>query len=655
MIKALFTPVKIGGIELRNRIVFPPIMGPGFATADGRVSERRIAFHQSQANGGVGLIITGGVVVDPFGAYTSAHIGLWDDRFIPDLQRLASAVHTHGAKLAPQIMDQGARRNATITGRQPLAPSPVRAKETWLQTVPHELTEEEIGMLIESFGEGARRARDAGCDAVELHAAHGRHNLVSQFLSSLCNKRTDAYGGSLAGRLRFPIEILKRMKQRAGHDFPIIVRISGEEKVAGGRTLLETEMAVAMLARAGADAIHVSGGSYPDTPWWIIPPAGMPPGLNVYASEALMKVSHLPIIVAGGIRNVILADHIVSTNKADMVSMGRALMADPNLPIKAERGELDDIAPCIGCNLGCVGGALKPEGMTCLVNPTAGREGEVRVDPAAESRRILVAGGGAAGLEAARVAALRGHHVTLSEKTDKLGGQFNLAAVPPLAQDNALLVKYLTHQVEKLGVDVKTNCEVTPETIEEMRPDVVIVATGGIPLVRIGIRGIERECVVTAHDLLAGKLTTMARNIVIVGGGMVGCEVADWLGEGDENSAVGPVSVTILEKLSNIAPDMLVEPRGVLLESLHRKAVRWIASAEVTEITDDAVVFLKDGGTHSIGGVDLVVLAVGTRPADNLSETIRGRVSEVYVVGDARLPRNALEAIAEANAIGRAL
>ncbi len=648
LIKSIFTPIKIGPVEIRNRIVMPAIMGLGFASANGTVSQTRISCHEAQAKGGVGLIITGGVTVDPLMVGSSLHIGLWDDRFIPGLQELADAIHAHGAKLAPQIMHQGARRIPALSGAQAVAPSAIRPREKSLTQTPRELTVEEIEGLVEQFGQSARRAREAGCDAVELHAAHGSHNLVSSFMSPLCNKRTDAYGGSLEGLLKFPLQIIASMKERAGADFPIIVRISGDEIEPGGRTLLETEAMVPMLVEAGADALHVSGGSFPETPWWVIPPTGTPLGLNVSAAEAIKKRVDVPVIVAGRIKDPLMAEHIITSDKADMVAIGRAILADPEMPNKMAAGNLDDIVPCIGCNVGCLGSARSMGKFTCVVNPTLGREKEMSFQHAKDRKKIVVVGGGLGGLYAAWIAGLRGHDVMLYEKASKLGGQFNLASIPPLVHENALLVKFLSNQVQKVGCTVASGAEATAEMVRNLSPDVVVVATGGTPCIPNDIPGIRNDNVLTAHDVLAGNAVVREENVVVIGGGMVGCEVADFLAEPEDNAIVGPISITILEILDNVAADMRPESRYLLLQNLRRKGVKWITKAKVQEITDDGIVYIRDGQEETISGIGCIILATGTSPNNTLAQSLQGAVPEIYTIGDAREPRSALEAIAEA-------
>jgi 2,4-dienoyl-CoA reductase-like NADH-dependent reductase (Old Yellow Enzyme family)/thioredoxin reductase len=572
---------------------------------------------------------------------------LWDDKFIPGFEKLANAIHEHGAKLAPQLMHPGAESWSKV---ETVGPSRVRSRVT--KKIPRELTVEEIEEIIEAFGQAARRAREAGCDGVEVHAAHA-HMLVGAFMSPFRNKRFDAYGGSIEGRLKLPIEIIKRIKTRAGPDFPVILRISGDEIIPGGRTIQETQYIAPILAEAGSDAFEISRGVYPDRSWSIYPPTGTPLAWNAPYAAAVKEVVDVPVMVVGRINSPLVAEHILRTGKADMVSMGRALLADPELPKKAAEGMFEDIAPCIGCLTGCVG-ARRVGGnpMTCLINPAVGREKEMVLIATGKPKRVIVVGGGPAGLEAARVAALRGHHVTLFEKVPKLGGQLNLAAVPPFKQEICLTLKYLATQVGKAGVALEIGKEANPDLIRELKPDVVIIATGATPFIP-DIPGARKEKVSTSWDVLAGNAAQRARNIVVIGGGMVGCEVADFLAERGDNIVVGRRAVTIVTRQRDVALDMLPEPRQLLLERLREKDVRFITRATTKEILDDGVILDKDGEEVCISGIDSIILARGAKSLDELSGKIQDEVAEVYVIGDSKTPRRALEAIAEGAQVGR--
>ena len=648
-LESLLRPITIGKMELRNRIVVAP-MATGFTAPDGSISERIINYHEAQAKGGAGLIITGSATVNPLEEPGSWHIGLWDDKFVPGFKELAKAVHAHGTKLATQLVYPSSGSDYTVVKVQPMGQSLFTARAS--KHTLGELATEDIGEIIERFAEAARRAREAGCDSIELHAAHG-HHLMGSFMSPLRNKRFDAYGGSLEGRLRFPIEVIRRIKAECGNDFPIIMRISGDEMVPGGQTLLETEVITPILVEAGVNAFEISGGVYPELSWWVIPPMGTPLGLNVSAAIAVKQAVDVPTMVVGRIKDPLLAEYIIASGKADLVVMGRALVADPELPNKAAGGNFEDITPCISCGLGCIGVRAAGRAMTCLVNPSVGKEKEMVLSRIEKPKKVMIAGGGPAGLEVARVAAMRGHQVTLFEKTSELGGQFKLAAATPVTQENALLLRYLSTQVQKAGARIELGTEVTPGLVDEIKPDVIVIATGGAPLVPGDIPGTEKERVITAHDVLAGKAPVGIRDVVILGSGKVGCELADLLSEQGDNLLLGRTAVTIVGRRDNIAWDMLAEPRYLLLQSLRRKGVKWVTSAHVKEILDDGVVFVRHGREDSIRGMDCIILALGVKPVDELRENIKDKVSEVYVIGDAKEPRTALEAMAEAAEIAR--
>jgi NADPH-dependent 2,4-dienoyl-CoA reductase/sulfur reductase-like enzyme len=517
--------------------------------------------------------------------------------------------------------------------------------------VCRELTCEEIEKIIDQFGEAARRAREGGCDGLELHAAHS-YMLVGSFLSPLRNKRVDEYGGSIHGRLKFPLEVIKSIRSRAGDDFPIIMRISGDMMVPGGMDIRETQYIAPILVEAGVDAFHISCGVFPDTSWRIIPPTGTPLRLNVGLSASVKEVVDVPVMVVGRINDPIIAEDVLIRNEADLVVMGRALLADPELPNKAAKGSFEDIAPCIGCGLGCIAVRSTGKDMTCVVNPEVGREGEMAIVSTDGPKKVMVIGAGPAGLEAARVSALRGHDVSLYEKESKPGGQFNLAAIPPSKQELCKVPRYLFVQSEKAGVNIKLNTEATPELVEESKPDVVIVATGGEPLVP-DMPGIKGDRVVTAHDVLASKVVIPSGNVVVIGGGMVGCEVADFLASSGDHPIVGHTAVTIIEMLDDVSMDIAAEARALLMQRLKEKGVKIRTSTKVKEFLEDGVLVEKDGQEESIRGMDHIVLGMGISSVDDISDKIKDKVSEVYVIGDAKQGRTALEAIAEGSEIGR--
>lgn len=650
MLKHLFSPIRIGSMEVKNRIVLPP-MTVGYGVPEGTVSEKHRDYYEARAEGGAGLIITEAAAVHAQRKYGLFPLGLYEDAQIQSWSELAEATHRHGAKLAVQLMDPGPESIMMLTGIQPVGPSPVIGRGLF-RDVPRELSVGEIEAIVDDFAEATRRAKEAGLDAVQIHAAHG-YALVGSFMSPFFNKRTDKYGGSLEARLRLLLEIIEAVHGKVGKDFPIIVRMSGDERRTGGRTLQETQFIARILVDAGVDALEVSGGTIPTVFWAVVAPSGTPLALNADSSLAIKQVVDIPVISVGRINTPRIAEFILETGRADMVSMGRALHADPEMPNKAAAGAFDDITPCLGCNCGCIGSVVQGLNATCIINPAAGREKEMAVVPAEQRKKVLVAGGGPAGLEAARVAAVRGHDVTLYEKEQKLGGQVNLASVPPFMQEIGQLIKHLTTRVQKAGVRVELGKVVTPEVIDELKPDVVVVATGASPLVPESIPGIDKETVITAWEVLAGHEATKARKVLIVGGGLTGCETADFLAFPTDNMAAAPTEVTLLELREQIALDSMAEPRHLLLDRLREKRVDVIVRAKVKEILDDGVVFERDGREETLHGFEYVVLAMGVKPVDTLSKEIEGKVPEVYVIGDATQPRRALEATAAGAAIGR--
>jgi 2,4-dienoyl-CoA reductase-like NADH-dependent reductase (Old Yellow Enzyme family)/thioredoxin reductase len=644
----LFSPIQVGAVELRNRIIMPG-MEAALTNEDGSMSERAIRFYEARARGGAAMIIPSSTAIAPEGRVTPFAPGIWNDAVIRGWADLAKAIHKHGSTLVLQLSHGGRQVAPGLEAVAPSAiPSPPLFRVTYATvapkpSVPRELSIAEIEDLIEKFAEGARRAKEAGADGVELHGAHGY--LIAQFLSPYSNKRADAYGGTIEGRLKFAVETIKRTREMVGPDFLIQLRLSAEELTPGGLQIRETKVMVPFLVEAGLDALSVSAGTYNLDGYHVLVPLPMDPlGTHYDRAAALKEVCSVPVVAVGRIKDPLLAEQILREDKVDLIAMGRALIADPDLPNKAAAGDLDEIRPCLSCGLGCGVYFMSGIGMTCTLNPSAAREEEVVITPAKKTRNVLVVGGGPGGLEAATVAAQRGHRVTLMEKSDHLGGQWRIAAMPPLKQDISTGIKYLVAQAEKAGVTIEMNKEVTPETVDDLEPDVVVVATGAAPLVP-DIPGVENEIVCTAIDVLSGEVPPGNR-AVVVGGGQLGLEMADYMREREVEQLV------VVEQLPEAGVGLLASFARDMLSRLNAWGARVITSAKIKAIIDDGVVLEKDGEEETIHGMDSVILALGVESVDELSKQLAGKVAEVHVIGDAKEPRNALEAVAEGAQIG---
>ncbi len=625
----IFTPISIGNMKLKNRLVVSPMVTV-YCDTDGMATERFIAYHETKAKGGWGMIIVEDYAVDPLGrGFWTA--GLWKDEQIQSHTELTERVHNAGAKIIAQIYHAGRQTTPAVILEQPVSASPLPCPV--LGVMPRELTVPEIRKIVSEFGDTALRAKKAGFDGVEVHGAHGY--LIAQFMSKYSNKRCDEYGGSLENRLRFPLEIVADIREKCSPDFMIDFRISGDEKVPGGRTIEETKAVAIKLEKQGVDLLHISAGTYEST-WAIIPPMNITPGWIVDHAEEVKRVVNIPVMTVGRITDPFLAESILLSKKADLIAMGRPSLADPDLPNKFANGKYDDIRHCIGCQQGCLEFVFKNEPIRCLVNPTCGYEYLKEFKKTERPKKITVVGAGPAGLEAARTATLAGHKVTLYEQTDRFGGQFATAAIPPTKGDISSFISWLVRQVEKLGVNIKLNTKYTAAICDKEKPDLVIIAAGATPLKPL-ISGINGENVLCAEDVLLGKVSTKQK-VVIAGGGMIGCETATYL------SSLGK-QVTIVEMLTTIASDEEFTRRVLLLKDIEERHIEVITEAKITGINLDCVQVDKNQEIMKIKA-DTVVLALGMRPNDALVKELEGKVP-LKIVGDVLKPRNALEATRE--------
>lgn len=625
----IFTPISIGNVKLKNRLVVSPMVTV-YCDPDGMATERFIVYHETKAKGGWGAIIVEDYAVDPLGRgfWTP---GLWKDEQIQSHAELTERVHREGSKIIAQIYHCGRQTTPAVIGEQPVSASPLPCPV--LGAIPRELTIPEIKKIVSQFGDTALRAKKAGFDGVEVHGAHGY--LIAQFMSKYSNKRCDEYGGSLENRLRFPLEIIKDIREKCGPDFMIGFRISADEKVPGGRTIEETKTIAIKLEKQGIDALHVSAGTYEST-WAIIPPMNITPGWIVNYAEEVKKVVNIPVMTVGRINDPFLAESILLSGKADLIAMGRPSLADPDLPNKFAKGQHDDIRHCIGCQQGCLETLFRNEPIRCLVNPTLGYEYLEELKKTEQPKNITVVGAGPAGLEAARTAALAGHKVTLYEQTDHFGGQFATGAIPPSKGDMSSFVSWLGNQIKKLGVDIQLNTKYTPAICDEEKPDVVIIATGATPN-KPPISGIDGENVLNAEDVLLSKVSTNQK-VVIAGGGMIGCETALYL------ASLGK-EVTIVEMLPTIANDEEFTRRVLLLKNIEENHIEVITDAKITSINSNAVQIEKSQETINIPA-DTIVLALGMKSNNSLAQELEGK-APLKIIGDAIESRNALEATRE--------
>lgn len=631
MFKHLFTPMKIGNVEIPNRTVVPAMV-TNFCNPDGTATERYVTYHETKAKGEWGLIITEDYAVDPKGRGFSNVAGLWNDHQIESHSELPRRIHQYKSKIFAQIYHAGRQTSKRVIGTQPVAPSPIPCPVN--KEIPHELTITEIHEIVEQFGDTALRAKKAGFDGIEIHGAHGY--LVAEFMSSYSNKRTDSYGGCLANRLRFPLEIINNIRRKVGPDFPICFRISADEFVPGGRTLEETKAIAIILESAGIDVIHVSGGVYASVDKFI-PPAAVKRGNMVHFAAEVKKVVNIPVITVSRINDPLLAESILSSGFADFVGMARGSLADPALPKKAKEGRIREINYCVGCMQGCSKFLFVDQPIKCMVNPTLGREREFAIQPAEKKQKVLIAGGGPAGMEAAIVAARAGHDVHLYEAGERLGGQLYLASIPPAKGELASFTNWQINQLQQLGVKIYLNTIVTPELVETEKPDAVIVATGGNPIIP-NIPGFDGQNVVNAFDVLSGK-KNVAENIVVIGGGLVGAETADYLANHGKK-------VTIVEMLPEVAQDCEPAPKLYLLQDLKDKNVTMFVNTKVKEIRNNGVAVIN-GQEEMFIPADSVVLAVGSQSVNHLTSQLEGKIDHVITIGDAVSIRHALEAIEE--------
>ena len=631
----LFSPIKVGTQEVKNRVFMPPV---STNLADhGYVTDALVDHYTARAKGGVGLIITEVVTVEPTYTYLPGDMCCYDDTFIPGWEKLAAAVHQYGAKIMPQLFHPAYMAfNVPGTPRL-IAPSFVGP--SYAREAPRPITIDEIHELTRQFGDAAERMQKAGVDGVEVHAAHA-HGMLGGFLSPQYNKRTDEYGGSLDARMRFLLEVIAEIRERCGKDFIIDVRISGDEYTDGGLTLNDMIYVSRRLEKSGVDMIHVSGGTTIKR-GSAIPAAGTKQASHAALSREIKKHVSIPVATVGRINEAWIAEELIEDGAADICMMGRANLCDAEFCNKAAAGRAEEVRPCIGC-LRCLNGIMFGRPISCTVNPDVEHD-EAGFEPATEKKDVLVVGAGPAGMEAAFIAARRGHHVVLVDKQEEPGGQLRIASVPPAKQELTRVIKYQFSRLAEAGVDVRMGVELTAEDIQrDFAGYEVVLAYGAEPIVPGFMTGFKQ--VMTADDLLAGRAFP-GKKIVIVGGGSVGCETADYLAPLVNDLAPSNRDVTLIEMTKTLAANEGGAGRAVLVTRILDKGVHVLTEAKLTGVTEDAISYEKDGEEHVIEGADTLVLALGYRPNTVLADTLAEAGFTCHVLGDSRQCGNLRDAI----------
>ena len=656
--RKLLEPITIGNVAIKNRVAMAPMGLVGLLDLDGSPGRRAIEYYIERARGGVGLIITSlfkvEMEIDHFDGvpFTISH------RSTAPFAEMAEAVHALGSKIFVQLTAGFGRViNPRRMKKQPVSASAI--PYYWDPSITcREISTSEVEQIVRCFGDAAEVLYGAGIDGVELHGHEGY--VFDQFTTGIWNKRTDKYGGDLAGRLRFPLEVLSEIRSRVGNGFAVQYRfglkhyikglnegaLPGEEYTEAGRDVEEgLEMARA-LDDAGFDALHVDAGCY-DSWYWAHPPEYMPEACMVDMAEKVKKIVGVPVIAVGKLDRPALAEQVLADGKADIIAIGRALLSDPYWVRKVEEDKADKIRPCIGCSDGCLGRIFSGRPLSCAVNPATGRERIYALPKNGEPKKILIAGGGVAGLEAARAAAVCGKKVVLCEKAGVLGGNLIPAAVPAFKSDLGRLLKWYESEVRDLGVEIRLNHPVTPDLVQEEKADAVIVATGAQPIIP-AVPGSDKEIVATATDVLMGAKKT-GKEAIVVGGGLVGCETAVWLARQGRR-------VTLIEMLDELMQGRVPVPhvnKLMISDMLAFEKVKVITGARLVEVRDDGIRCLTAYSQEINVQADSVVLSLGLSPNRQLFHELAG-TPNLYLVGDAREARNVMGAVWDSYEVMRA-
>lgn len=642
----LLSPIKIGETTVKNRIFMPPL---STNLADkGYVTDELVEHYKARAKGGVGLFVTEVVTVEPTYCYLPGDMCIYDDSFIPGWKKLADGVHEYGAKILPQLFHP-AHMAFPLPGTPRLI-APSNVGPYYAREAPRAVTKEELKVIIRQFGEAAKRAQIAGADGVEIHAAHA-HGLLGGFLSPLYNKRTDEYGGDIDHRLRLTLEVIEEVRRVCGKNFIIDVRISGSEYTDGGLNLNDMIYVAKQLEKAGVDFLHVSGGTT-IARGSSIPAPGTPMGSHAATAAEIKKYVSIPVATVGRITEPWIAEELIANGKADICMIGRANLCDPEFANKVAAEKADDIRPCIGC-LRCLNGIMFGKRVACTVNPSFELENEDTLAPAAEKKNVLVIGSGPAGMEAAFVAAKRGHHVVLCEKEAELGGLMRIAAVPIAKQDLTRLIQYMARRLEGAGVEVRLNCAVDKAMLEgEFKGWEVIAGAGAQPIVVPAFTGFKQW--MTADDVLAGRAFP-GRKIVVIGGGSVGCETVDYLAPLVNDLYPRNREITLLEMAPGVMASESGPGRSLLVQRMMAKGVQMICGAKVEKVDESSIWYTRDGQQHCIADADTLVLAMGYKADPALEEMLKAAGASYHLIGDANKVGTIKDAISAGYETAKAL
>lgn len=654
----LFEPVRIGQVEIKNRIAMAPMGIGGLLSSGGAPGPRALDYYLERARGGVGLIITSVFKVENEVECLTGNMMMVSGGALAPFAELAEAVHALGTRIFVQLT-AGLGRVANPRRLQGPPVSASAIPSYWNPEITcREVKTEEMERLVKRFGDAAEILANAGVDGVELHGHEGY--LFDQFTTAAWNHRTDKYGGDLRSRLRLPIEVLREIKRRAGKEFIVQYRfglkhymkalnsgaLPGETFVEAGRDIPEGLEMARILEEAGFDSLHVDAGCY-DAWYWAHPPVYQQNGCMINMAGEAKKAVKIPIVGVGKMGVPELAEKAIAEGKADLIALGKSLLTDPAWVRKVQEGTPERIRPCIGCHDACMGRVTKGKPLSCAVNPATGRERAYRLERAEKPRKVVIVGGGAAGMEAARVSSLRGHQVVLYEKAKALGGHLLEASVPPFKKDLGRLLEWYRRELEILKVEIRLGTAATPDVVAGEKPEVVILATGSSPIVP-DVPGIRDDRVATAVDLLLGKKKA-GEKVLVLGGGLIGCETALWLAQQGRK-------VTVAEMLGDI---MIA---GIPVQHMNRlMMVNLLKFHGVGVMTDTSLLEVGEGGATLIDKcfrrekvpADTVALAVGLKPEQELYQNLRRKTPNLYLIGDSREAQNVMNAVWDAYEVGR--